>query len=49
MMRSQNMGGDSESNSVAECKRRPELGRYDPMAITFKECTEWQMADYSYL
>jgi hypothetical protein len=49
MMHTQNMGGDGESNDVAECKRRPELGRYDPMTITFGKCPEWQKTDYGYL
>ena len=34
---------------VAECKRRPDLGYYDPMSITFKECPEWQKGPYGYL
>ncbi|MBN1493452.1 MAG: NAD-dependent epimerase/dehydratase family protein [Candidatus Omnitrophica bacterium] len=34
---------------MAECRRRPELGLYDPMAITFQECPEWQDTEYGYL
>jgi hypothetical protein len=34
---------------MAECKRRPELGLYDPMSITFEECPEWQESPYGYL
>ena len=34
---------------MAECKRRPELGLYDPMSITFEECPEWQKCPYGYL
>ena len=26
-----------ETHIMAECKRRPELGLYDPMGITFEE------------
>lgn len=48
-MRSQNMGADGDSNSVAKCKRRPELRHYDPMTITYDKCPEWQMTDYGYL
>ncbi len=34
---------------MAECKRRPDLGFYDPLSITFEECHEWQKNDYGYL
>jgi UDP-sulfoquinovose synthase len=34
---------------LAECKRRPDLGFYDPMSITFEECPEWQKGPYGYL
>jgi len=34
---------------MAECKRRPELGLYDPMSITFEECPEWQKCPHGYL
>ena len=34
---------------VAECKRRPELGLYDPMSVTFDECPEWQKSPYGLL
>jgi len=40
---------DSDGQIVAECKRRPELGLFDPMAITFEECPEWQATSYGYL
>ena len=42
-------GAESEAYIVAECKRRPELGLYDPMAITFEECPEWKSTPYGYL
>jgi UDP-sulfoquinovose synthase len=34
---------------MAECKRRPELGLFDPMSITFEECPEWRKTPYGYL
>ncbi len=44
---------DLEENSdayvVAECKRRPDLGLFDPMTITFDECPEWQQTPYGRL
>ncbi len=40
-------GGPSQI--MAECKRRPKLGLYDPMAVTFKECPEWKETSYGYL
>lgn len=42
-------GHGDESYILAECHRRPELGVYDPTAITFEECPEWQPADYGYM
>jgi UDP-sulfoquinovose synthase len=32
---------DSDVLVMAECHRRPELGLFDPMSITFEECPEW--------
>jgi UDP-sulfoquinovose synthase len=44
------MGIDEDSfQLVAECKRRPELGLFDPMSVTFEECPEWQKSPYGYL
>ena len=40
---------DSEAHIVAECKRRPKLGLYDPMSVTFEECPEWEATPYGYL
>jgi UDP-sulfoquinovose synthase len=34
---------------MAECKRRPNLGLFDPLSITFKECPEWIESPYGYL
>jgi len=45
----QGQGDESEAYIVAECKRRPELGLFDPMSITFKECPEWKPTPYGYL
>jgi len=42
-------GVEDSSQLIAECKRRPDLGLYDPMSITFAECPEWQKSHYGYL
>lgn len=39
----------AETHIMAECKRRPELGLFDPMNITFAECPEWEKTSYGYL
>lgn len=39
----------SETHIMAECKRRPELGVFDPTSITFKECSEWIKSPYGYI
>jgi len=38
----------SEGQAMAECKRRPELGLFDPSSITFEECPEWEKGPYGY-
>jgi len=38
-----------ETHLMAECKRRPELGLFDPMSMTFEECSEWRETPYGYL
>jgi UDP-sulfoquinovose synthase len=43
------MGLEDSFQLVAECKRRPELGLFDPMSITFEECPEWQRSPYGFL
>ena len=43
------MGLEDSFQIMAECKRRHELGLYDPMSITFEECPEWQKGPYGYL
>ena len=40
---------DSDVLVMAECKRRPELGLFDPMGITFEECPEWVESPYGYM
>lgn len=40
---------DSDVHIMAECHRRPELGLFDPMSITFEECPEWQPTPYGYM
>ena len=43
------LDGASETHIMAECKRRPELGLFDPTGITFEECPEWIETPYGYL
>ena len=38
-----------ETHIMAECKRQPELGLFDPMDITFEECPQWQKSPYGYM
>ncbi|MEA1926831.1 MAG: hypothetical protein U9N73_01385, partial [Candidatus Auribacterota bacterium] len=40
------MGLDESYQIMAECKRRPELGIFDPMSITYEECPEWEKTPY---
>lgn len=40
---------NSEAYIMAECKRRPDLGMFDPMSITFEECPEWKQTPYGYM
>ena len=40
---------DSESCIMAECKRRPEIGMFDPVGITFEQCPKWQETPYGYI
>lgn len=37
-----------EGHIVIECRRRPELGHFEP-TITFEECPEWRLTEYGYL
>ena len=38
-----------ETHIMAECKRRPELGLFNPMDITFEECPQWRKSPYGYM
>ena len=40
---------DGDVYIMAECKRRPGLGLFDPMSITLEECPEWQPTPYGYM
>lgn len=40
---------DSDVLIMAECKRRPELGLFDPMGITFEECPEWVESPHGFM
>lgn len=33
---------------MVECKRRPELGLFDPASITFEDCPEWEPSEFGY-
>lgn len=39
----------AQGQLVVECKRRPEIGLFDPMGITYDACTEYKSTDYGYL
>ena len=39
---------DGDVHIMAECKRRPELGLFDPTEITFQECPEWEETPEGY-
>ena len=39
----------AQGQLVVECKRRPEIGYFDPTSITFEQCTEWKETDCGYL
>ncbi len=39
---------DPEFNLVITCKRRPELGEFEPN-ITFEQCPEWKETEYGYM
>ncbi|MFC1576146.1 NAD-dependent epimerase/dehydratase family protein [Candidatus Omnitrophota bacterium] len=39
----------SETHVLAECKRRPEMGLYDPTSVTFEECPQWIEGPYGYM
>jgi UDP-sulfoquinovose synthase len=39
----------AQGQLVVECKRRPEIGYFDPMSITYESCPEWKKSDTGYL
>ncbi len=41
-------GLDEEEEIVIECRRRPELGYFEPN-ITFEQCPEWIASEYGYI
>jgi UDP-sulfoquinovose synthase len=43
------LSDDSETYILAKCKRRPQLGIYDPTTVTFADCPEWIESPYGYL
>jgi len=43
------MNLEDSSQIMAACKRRPEIGLFNPMSITFEGCPEWQKNAYGYL
>ena len=42
------IGSDEEEAIVIECRRRPELGYFEPN-ITFEQCSEWKASEYGYI
>ncbi len=42
-------GSSQETRIMAECSRRPELGLFDPMGITFAGCPEWKETPHGYV
>ena len=42
------IGSDEEEEIVIECRRRPELGYFEPN-ITFEQCPEWIVSEYGYM
>ncbi|MCA9057086.1 MAG: NAD-dependent epimerase/dehydratase family protein, partial [Planctomycetaceae bacterium] len=39
----------AQGQLVVECKRRPEIGYFDPMSITYETCSEWKETENGYL
>ena len=42
------ISGEGDMQAMVECKRRPEIGMFDPASITFKDCPEWEERDFGY-
>ena len=41
--------GEGDMQAMVECKRRPEIGMFDPASITFEDCPEWQQREFGYV
>lgn len=39
---------EHDGQILIECRRRPELGTFDP-SITFEQCPEWEPTEYGYM
>lgn len=39
----------AQGQLVVECRRRPEIGYYDPMSITYGSCPEWRATENGHL
>jgi len=39
---------EQEGEIMIECRRRPELGNFEP-SITFEQCPEWEKTDFGYM
>jgi len=42
-------GAKQSFQAMVECKRRPEIGMFDPASITFEDCPEWEERDCGYV
>jgi UDP-sulfoquinovose synthase len=45
----QRMGSDGDMQLMVECKRRPNLGAFDPSSVTFQDCPEWTRKLFGYM
>jgi UDP-sulfoquinovose synthase len=43
-----NIDADEDQEIAIECRRRPELGYFEPN-ITFEQCPEWEATDFGYM
>jgi UDP-sulfoquinovose synthase len=41
--------GLETAQAMAECKRRPEIGAFDPTSVTFEDCPEWKKKEFGYV
>jgi len=42
------ISGQDNIQAMVECKRRPEIGMFDPASITLEDCPEWEGRDFGY-